>query len=372
MEHEATASNTTDMVTMSEPVAVITSQNTTLVIGMAAVLLTVAVAWWHQRIQGRKKIPTKWRQVGEVSEMTIYPLKSGRGVDLKEAFCTDLGLRTIGDETTQLLDRTFLVFGSDDRTYMTAARFPKMLLITITAGSDGIVTFRAPDMPPLPYRIPDSNEDLTTSTCIVWWSEEVQTLDCGEEAATWFSKYILGKDTGARLGYYAQENPTFRRDISKVKLTAFQQHYKKLRDHDVGAYTYLSGFMLLSESTMDDLRSRLPERLRDLSHKRFRGNFIARGTIPYEEDKWDWVKVGEQAIFRTVKPCTRCIIINVDPEMAVRDPEFEPLRTLRSYRLVKTPGARDVEGVDPIMGVYLGLHFPGVVKEGDPIYVGCE
>jgi hypothetical protein len=27
---------------------------------------------------------------------------------------------------------------------------------------------------------------------------------------------------------------------------------------------------------------------------------------------------------------SRCIIINVDPEMAVRDPELEPLRTLRS------------------------------------------
>jgi hypothetical protein len=63
-------------------------------------------------------------------------------------------------------NRTFLVFGSDDRTYMTAARFPKMLLITITAEFDGIVTFRAPHMPPLPYKVPDSNEDLTTSTCM--------------------------------------------------------------------------------------------------------------------------------------------------------------------------------------------------------------
>jgi hypothetical protein len=93
---------------MSEPVAVITPQSTTLVIGMAAVLLTVAVAWWHQRIQGRNKVPTKWRRVGEVSEITIYPLKSGRGVDLKEAFCTDLGLKTIGDQTTQLLDRYYI------------------------------------------------------------------------------------------------------------------------------------------------------------------------------------------------------------------------------------------------------------------------
>jgi hypothetical protein len=70
----------------------------------------------------------------------------------------------------------------------------------------------------------------------VWWSEVVQTLDCGNEAAAWFSTYILGKDTGARLGYYLQESPAFRRDISKVKLTAFQQHYKKLHDRDVVSF----------------------------------------------------------------------------------------------------------------------------------------
>jgi len=28
--------------------------------------------------------------------------------------------------------------------------------------------------------------------------------------------------------------------------------------------------------------------------------------------------------------------------------------------------------VDPIMGVYLGVRIPGVVKEGDPVYVGYD
>ena len=69
--------------------------------------------------------------------------------------------------------------------------------------------------------------------CRVWWNEKVQTVDCGEEAAAWFSQYILGKDKGARLGYYLQDRSTFRRDISKVRLSAFQQHYKKLRDNDI-------------------------------------------------------------------------------------------------------------------------------------------
>jgi hypothetical protein len=90
---------------MSEPVTVTTPQNSTLAIGLAAVLITVAVAWWHQKVAGRNRVPTKWRRVGEISEMTIYPLKSGTGVNLKEAVCTDLGLQTIGDETTELLDR---------------------------------------------------------------------------------------------------------------------------------------------------------------------------------------------------------------------------------------------------------------------------
>ena len=92
---------------MSEPVILSPPQSTTLVIGVAAVLLTVAVAWWHQRVVGKNKVPTKWRRVGEVREMTIYPLKSGTGVDLKEAQCTELGLRAINDKTTELLDRYF-------------------------------------------------------------------------------------------------------------------------------------------------------------------------------------------------------------------------------------------------------------------------
>ncbi len=35
------------------------------------------------------------------------------------------------------------------------------------------------------------------------WGEEVSSaLDCGEEAALWLSRFILKKETGARLVYY--------------------------------------------------------------------------------------------------------------------------------------------------------------------------
>jgi len=82
----------------------------------------------------------------------------------KQMYIELLHSKFLSDRYT--LNRSFLVFGSDDRTYMTAARFPKMLLITITPGCDGNVTFQAPDMPELQYRIPDYNDDLKTSTCM--------------------------------------------------------------------------------------------------------------------------------------------------------------------------------------------------------------
>jgi len=104
---------------------------------------------------------------------------------------------------------------SDDRTYTTASRFPKIFLIAIT------VTFRTPDIPELQYMIPDSNDDLKISTCLDWWKEWVQTVDCGEKAAigardTYWEK-MKERDlpsTYERILLSAVTSP-------KVKLTAF-------------------------------------------------------------------------------------------------------------------------------------------------------
>ena len=37
------------------------------------------------------------------------------------------------------------------------------------------------------------------------WGEEVPAVDCGDEVATWLSKYIFKQDSGARLAYYPSQ-----------------------------------------------------------------------------------------------------------------------------------------------------------------------
>ena len=63
--------------------------------------------------------------------------------------------------------------------------------------------------------------------------------------------------------------------------------------------------------------------------KRFRPNLVVTGCNAFAEDEWDRIRIGD-IIFRVVKPCSRCIIPNIDIETANKS--NEPARTLATYR----------------------------------------
>lgn len=66
--------------------------------------------------------------------------------------------------------------------------------------------------------------------------------------------------------------------------------------------------MLFNESSLNDLNSRLQEPVSVLN---FRANFVVKGPLPYEEDHWKWIKIGDNVIFRNIKPCTRYVFSNI-------------------------------------------------------------
>lgn len=83
--------------------------------------------------------------------------------------------------------------------------------------------------------------------------------------------------------------------------------------------------MLMNEASLTDLNNRMDH---DVPAQQFRPNFLVKGPEAFAEDSFDWVRIGE-VVFRNVKPCTRCIFTNIDPETAKRDPEGNPLNTLK-------------------------------------------
>ena len=87
--------------------------------------------------------------------------------------------------------------------------------------------------------------------------------------------------------------------------------------------------LLIGAASLDDLNGRLTTKL---PMNRFRPNVVIEGSIPYAEDGWRRVRIGEVA-FRVVKPCARCVVTTVEQATGTRgDERTEPLRTLATYR----------------------------------------
>nr|CAD7601814.1 unnamed protein product [Timema genevievae] len=174
--------------------------------------------------------PVKWRRVGELLELTLYPLKSGRGIDLEEADCAELGLRTTDKKPLVLRDRFFLAYNASSGEFVTARGHPKMVLIQVVPREDGDVTFLAPGMPELQVRLPTEGSAVEKRECTMWFNERVETVDCGEEAALWMSQYIQGRP-GIRLGYHFIPVVP-RRRVSVGAWAPFHAVYTSLTDHD--------------------------------------------------------------------------------------------------------------------------------------------
>lgn len=88
--------------------------------------------------------------------------------------------------------------------------------------------------------------------------------------------------------------------------------------------------MLMNLSSVEDLEELVNKPIDPLQ---FRGNFHLRMDehVPYAEDSWQWIRIGEDAVFRIVAPCTRCIFPNINVTTGQRDPEGQPLKMLKRY-----------------------------------------
>lgn len=318
------------------------------VVGAGTVVVFLWWWWWWSKRQ-KEKPPSRWRKVGELSDLVVYPVKSLGPVRMNTMECTKLGLKS-----GWLRDRTLMVIDLNGH-FVTGRQNPKMVQV-IPKVSGTILTLSAPGMISLSI---DLSRIQGKGFRVAVWGQPVFTRDCGEEAARWLSRFLLQEDTGFRLVYYPLDYPT--REIRK------SNRQWLLTPDDTGAYPDATSYCLINEASVTDLNTRLEK---PVNPEQFRPNFVIKGASAYEEDTWGWVKIGD-VIFKTVMPCTRCIFTTVDPETGIKNPKAEPLKTLKSYRQIMDPIIRPLVGESPVLGIHLGLrNSDGIVRVGDPVYVG--
>ncbi|CAH0560989.1 unnamed protein product [Brassicogethes aeneus] len=321
--------------------------------------ISAGIAYYFLKQDKKEKIPKKWQEVGIVKKLCIYPLKSGNRIELSKAECTEVGLKqSEQDEPVyQLKDRGLIVYGEKDCEFRTGRTYPKMVLIDVGVHDVDHLSIDAHTMRTLYVKVPKKDENKETKIT-VHRGEQIVGVDCGDEAASWFSRYILEKPSGLRLAYHDGGE---RRNITKTHKPLLD-YYLNLGNESTGLYSDLSSIMIVNQQSINDLNKRIGSGTH-ASVDNFRSNIVVDGPklAPYAEDDWDWVKIGD-VVLRNVKECTRCIFTTVNPDTAQRSSDREPLKTLETYRLSEGPYKT------PVMGINAGVRRTGLIHVGDTVY----
>lgn len=263
-----------------------------------------------------------------VDSLHIYPVKGCRAVDLAEAAIERRGLAH--DRRWMLLD--------ENGKFISQREQPK--LATIETGiDDAQLILSAAGAGSIRVPLPAEDADKVKA---VLWKQDVEGYSGGAEADRWLGEYL-----GAPCRLVWQGG--LPREVSP-----------KYSEPGTQA-SYADGFPLLitATSSLKDLNNRMPA---PLPMNRFRPNIVIGNSAAWEEDGWKKIRIGGIEIDIS-KPCTRCVVTTTDQQTGAKDSP-EPLKTLKGFRLLRTP---DLTGV--VFGQNAVPLCEGRIKTGDSVEI---
>jgi uncharacterized protein YcbX len=244
-------------------------------------------------------------------------------------------------------DRTWVVVDADGVIVTAREEHSLFSIVADTpatdASLDAALRLRAPGMPDLMLEQPCGDRVRARV-----FSQELEGIPVGLEADAWVQKSLARDDL--RLVWC--DDPT-RRDLNP-------QHS---RPEDFTAYADGYPVTIASAASLRQLNDWIVEGALDrgedppdpLPMQRFRPNLVVDGDLPFAEDEWTGVRVGEVR-FRVAKPTDRCVMTTIDLESL--ETGKEPIRTLARHRLVDRK---------TMFAIHLIPETAGTIRVGDQV-----
>ncbi|KAN0003789.1 hypothetical protein ACTFIZ_009940 [Dictyostelium cf. discoideum] len=268
----------------------------------------------------------------KIKKIIIYPIKSCKGVEVKSCKWDKYGF---------VNDRRFMLI--ENGRFMSQRKTPKMALIQPNISEDGkwlIIKDKDNTTNELRVLINDANRKEVINVGI--WKDNVNVVDCGEEASVWLSNY-LGID-GVRLVAMASGG-SYTRRVDTSYIDKQQQQQQQQQQEEIHQVSLCDGSQtnILSESSIYELNNRIYETRKSngeeqrspLTWERFRPNIlVSTGDKPFEEDTWEQINISGLVLKKLSAGCPRCKLTTVDFNSGVLNPydDNEPLRTLETFR----------------------------------------
>lgn len=262
-----------------------------------------------------------------LAEITIYPIKSGRGVRVEHAVVEREGLAH---------DRRFMVV--DERgEFLSQRDIPELARLVASVRGDGLLLEADGDRVLIPRGEPGPEVEVTI------WGERVVAEDCGARAAGLVTALAGTMARVVRMG------ARFDRPV----------------DADYGApddrVSFADGFPLLvaTRASVEAVAAAGDAGRVAPDARRFRPNLLIDGAAAFEEDEWARITVGD-VVIELVKPCARCSMLDVDPDRGARAPGM-----VAALAKLRTRGNKTYFGQNGVARAGLG----GVLRVGDAVRV---
>lgn len=262
----------------------------------------------------------------EVSALYIYPVKSMSGSSVNEAVLFERGLDH---------DRRWM-WVDENGTFISQREYPQMVLWTVKLIYNELFFHNKNQAAPIIVpAYPSTNNRMIVRV----WDDEVSTSVIDHPLISKIAESFL---PNARLVYLPEDS---RRAVDK--------RFGQEKDHT----SFADGYPVLvcNESSLEKLNEGLEE---PISIMHFRPNVVVSGAHAFAEDHWKEIQLGD-AKLDLVKPCGRCVMININPLTATKNPSV--LKVLASSR---TEGNKVLFGMNAI-----GRSEGALIKVGDPISV---
>nr|XP_025033691.1 molybdenum cofactor sulfurase [Pelodiscus sinensis] len=251
-----------------------------------------------------------------VTNIYLYPIKSCSAFEVSEWPVGNQGL---------LYDRNWMVVNQNG-VCISQKQEPRLCLVhPLIDLEQKIMVIKAEGVDPISVPLQENTgREIQIGQSKVC-AHRVQTYDCGERIAEWFSE-LLGRQ--CRLI----------RQSSDFKRNSNQKHGKDQAASVPLSLVNEAQYLLINTASILQLKEQITERQGEPLQteqliQRFRANLVVNATESFEEEEWAEISIGTLH-FQVVGPCNRCQIICIDPQTGQRNKEF--LQTLSSTRGRKT------------------------------------
>ncbi|MEX2465518.1 MAG: MOSC N-terminal beta barrel domain-containing protein [Gemmatimonadota bacterium] len=265
-----------------------------------------------------------------MSGLYLYPFKSGGGIPVSSVRVGSAGLH--GDREWMAVDARgeFVSLRTHPRMALMRVRLDPDFLELMAPEGESLVLPRAAALP--------SQHEAAGAGAVrpyqIWFSERLG-VDCGDEAASWMSRF-LGQPCRIVRARAPDDGEALNAE-GRVR----------------AGFADAAPALLIASASLDALNRRLPV---PLTMARFRPNIVVDGLAAFAEDAWRGASIGSVDT-RTAGPCPRCAATLLDPVTGEKG--VEPLRTLAKFR-------KNVRGeVD--FGMNIRFAAEGTLSVGDEV-----